>query len=734
MSTEEFSSKWALGFIIAVLFMAAGALVALEVEVPFETLWDSSGHADPCSEAFRHWDDDGEVSKSCARCHSGTGFQDFIGADGSAVGTVDSNHVVGSLVDCTACHNSATLAMDTVTFPGVEPNYPGVTVTGLGPEARCMQCHQGRESTASVNEEIDDANVVDDDTIDSDLSFQNIHYAAAGATQLGGEAMGGYQYDGKMYDIKFAHTEGMDTCLDCHDPHTLEVKVEVCGDCHEGVADHEDLETIRFMGSTKDYDGDSDVGEGIKAEIEGIRPTLYAAIQTYARDTIGVPIVYDSSWYVDTDGDGEPDEDELDRSNRYASFSARLIRATFNYQFSIKDHGAFAHNAKYVIQLMYDSIEDLDPALVASFTRNDAGHFAGSEEPFRHWDDDGEVSGSCSKCHSASGLPFYLEEGVTASQPTANGLMCSTCHDAIPEFTRHEVEEVEFPSGAVLDTGDPNSNLCITCHQGRESAVSVIEAIAGLDPDDLDALAGKRYINVHYLPAGATFFGTEAKGAYEYAGKLYNGRSRHLEVPSVDSCNECHDPHKLEVKVETCRFCHNVVNGPRDIRRDTSTDYDGDGSSTEPLVEEIDDMHHDLYEAIQAYASTVIGVPIVYDSGWYVDTDGDGEPDEDELDRSNRYASFSPRLYQAVYNYHFVKKDPGGYAHNGTYILQVLYDGIESLGGDVSLMTRAGTVNTSSECGDATHPYPEGDLNQDCRVTFADIAILGANWLKETNP
>ena len=33
-------------------------------------------------------------------------------------------------------------------------------------------------------------------------------------------------------------------------------------------------------------------------------------------------------------------------------------------------------------------------------------------------------------------------------------------------------------------------------------------------------------------------------------------------------------------------------------------------------------------------------------------------------------------------------KDPGAYAHNPTYILQVLYDSIEDVGGDVTSLVR----------------------------------------------
>jgi hypothetical protein len=37
-------------------------------------------------------------------------------------------------------------------------------------------------------------------------------------------------------------------------------------------------------------------------------------------------------------------------------------------------------------------------------------------------------------------------------------------------------------------------------------------------------------------------------------------------------------------------------------------------------------------------------------------------------------------------------------------------------------------------CGDAAHPYPVGDLNRDCRVDLADLAILLSHWLESTDP
>lgn len=682
----------------------------LGTETPFEDLWAGSAHADAMAEAFVHWDEDDppEVPTYCAKCHSTPGFQDFLGEDGTAAGVVDNAAPVGTVITCVACHNASALALNKVEFPS------GAVVEGLGAEARCMSCHQGRESTTSLNEFITDAAPADDDDQPLDgegkpkLAFKNIHYFAAGATLYGGQAMGGYQYDGKMYDAKFAHVEGYDTCMSCHDPHTLEVKVDECTSCHMGVATVDDLKDVRMLGSMKDYDGDGDTAEGIYYEITSLQTELYAAIQAYAVDTAGQAIVYDAHAYPyffkDLDGDGEVDEDEANYGNQYKSWTPRLLRAAFNYQFSHKDPGAFVHNAKYVIELLFDSLEDLGVD-VSGKTRIDAGHFAGSTEAFRHWDDpedEGMVSANCSRCHTATGLPFYNQTGTTVPEPTANGFACSTCHPKLPEYdTQLEFDETTFPSGLVVDSGSNTANMCMTCHQGRESKANVDIAIqmsgAGDDdtvPVDLEGKGLLNFKNIHYFAAGATLFGTEAQGAYEYDGKHYDGRFSH--VAAFLNCNDCHDVHSQEVKVATCAECHagaDSLEALQDIRMAGSfVDYDGDGLE-EGIQGEIETLRDKLYDALKVYAKDVGGNGIVYDSHAYpyffVDNDGDGIADKGTDGKSIRYNGFfTPRSLRAAYNFQYARKDPGAFAHNAKYLIKILYDTIEDLGGDLTGLTR----------------------------------------------
>lgn len=653
-----------------------------DVAVPFMAAWEESGHNMSDAEAFRHWDEDdpAEVPTSCAKCHSTQGYQDFLGADGSEAGAVDAAvpamEVYG--IQCVACHNPVTLTKTEVTFPS------GVTVEA-GDDSRCMECHQGRESKVSVDQKIADYGATDaPDAVpapvnDRAFGFSNIHYYPAAATLYGGVAMGGYQYDGKTYDGKFRHVEGIASCTGCHDPHTLEVKVEVCAGCHEGVASVEDLKNVRMVSSTSDYDGDGDTEEGVYYEIEGLQEALYAAIQAYAADTAGAEINYDAATYpyfLGADGSG------------YANWTPRLLKAAYNYQMAYKDPGKFAHGGKYAIQLLYDSIEDLGGD-VSGLAREDAGHFAGDTEAFRHWDAEGEVPGSCARCHSDTGLPQFIKEGANISNEIANGFMCSTCHneEAWPE--RYAVASVKFPSGAVVSFGGKDAdgnfvandgNLCLLCHQGRESKASVDKYLqdAGvadapdgvIGPDVKVAGRAFSFRNVHYFAAGATLFGGDAQVAYMYDGKEYVG---YFEAHPLNKCQDCHDVHALEPKVEACAGCH--AGQEVEAIRLSAPDYDGDGDTAEGVKGELDGLAEALYAEIQAYAEANGGA-ITYDAHvypYFLGADGKG------------YATWTPRLLKAAYNYQYYQKDPGAFTHNGKFVAQFLIDSIVDLGGSAGV-------------------------------------------------
>lgn len=681
--------------------------------VPNEAEWAASPHNMADAEAFKHWDEteDKMVPANCAACHSTTGFMDFVGADGSEAGKVDNPVAIGTTIECQACHNPAAEALSAVTFPS------GIVIEGLGGEARCMTCHQGRAAKATVDAQIEQFKVEDPDKpvepiVDGDkttnFGFINIHYYAAAATLYGSQAEGGYEYEGKTYDSKFMHVPGYATCTDCHNSHSTELKLVSCAYCHEGVTSKEDLRNVRMISSSGDYDGDGDVAEGMASEIAGLQEVLYASMQAYAKDVAGAGLIYDGHAYpymmLDADNNGEPDTNDKGGNIAYNAWTARLLKAAYNYQVSMKDPGAYAHGNKYIVQLLHDSIEDLNeklttPVDLAKFDRDDAGHFAGNAEAFRHWDaEDYTVPATCAKCHSATGMAQFIQEGANISNPASNGFTCYTCHNHEDWPNVYAVTSVPFPSGVNLTFSTEkdadgnavpvNDNLCLECHQGRESTVSVNKALAPFK--DLDAPdAAIRFRNVHYFAAGATLFGTEAKGIYEYEGKTYAGAFQH--EGNLNKCSDCHDAHVLTVKVESCKGCHGTED-VGSIRMTLKEDYDGDGDTEEGLQSELVGYQEALYAAMQEYATTTAQAGILYDSHAYpyffVDNDNDGKADLNDKGAPLGYNAWTPRLMRAAYNYQYSMKDPGAFAHNFVYVAQALYDSIQDLHGDTTKLVR----------------------------------------------
>jgi hypothetical protein len=717
-------------------------------------LWLGSAHNAVNTEAFRHWDADipAVISTSCAKCHSTTGYRDQLGVDGSTIGKVDKSVPVGETVQCEACHNDATATLTEVEFESTRTDPAvigsGVIIKELGDESRCMVCHQGRESKVTIDRYITNAVVANDDEVDgtsSDgdpaISFRNIHYFAAAATLFGRDAGVGYEYPEMGYERKFTHVEAYNTCIECHEPHTLKVKVEECADCHtilpgnldDFEAAIEDLHKTRMAGTIADFDGDGDADEGIYEELDGMGAVLYKAIQEYAKDVVTKPIIYEGHshpyFFEDkgTIGVFEPGVD-----TNFTSWSARLVKAAFNYQMWQKDPGAFAHNGKYIMELMYDSIANLNehalvdvskangyPADFASLVRNDSGHFDTSAEQFRHWDEEEEVSASCARCHSIGGLQFRHKYGIdtTLAQEPVSGLSCETCHVEGADFNPpvgqapavRYFKSVTWPSlvnapnttnnGPEGTTTDDNSFVCIQCHQGRESTATLDSRIAS---------NSFGFRNVHYFPSGGTVFGNVAKVAYQYstASAAYNGKWDHkdpgtgLGPTDGQRCMFCHgDEHSFEVQTtgpnKNCASCH----GGTDVSVYRAglglfgVDLDGVPATTK-LGDELAVFTDRMYKAMREY-TVVKGLPMIrYDGASYpyFFTDDNDNGILDGADRS--YNKFDAPLLKAAFNYQYAQKEPGMWAHNTRYSFQIIWESVRDLATAGPLVTNTLTTPT----------------------------------------
>ena len=346
-------------------------------------------------------------------------------------------------------------------------------------------------------------------------------------------------------------------------------------------------------------------------------------------------------------------------------------------------------------------------AALPNMHRNDSGHFDAGAEAFRHWDgeeeegsiDRGTVSASCARCHTPGGFDFWAEWGtdITKSTPVGDGMRCETCHtgtDYDGNPARKYIAQVEFPGGHVVENDKDNvddSLLCMSCHKGRQGKKDVDDRIAS------GKLGAYSFRNVHYLPAGATILGTDAKVGYEYDGKTYEARWTHWQASagSASQCSYCHlEDHTFKPQVAaSCKGCHpEAGDDVTKIRLARTTDYNGNGNNTEPLPEEVRTFGERLYAALTAHAKDVVGTGITYDSHSYPyffeDADNDGTPDVDGNGNMIGYRTWDAALLKGTFNYQFWQKEPGAWAHNTDYILQILHDSIEDLKGDLTGLTR----------------------------------------------
>lgn len=306
-----------------------------------------------------------------------------------------------------------------------------------------------------------------------------------------------------------------------------------------------------------------------------------------------------------------------------------------------------------------------------------SAHANAASEAFRHWDEDEEIRPACATCHSGEGFrAFHGLDGSTpgvveAPIPTGGVVDCGTCHNA----GLSEIKEVAFPSGLMHPVQGVEAS-CMTCHQGRTAGINVREAVADLEIDTPNA--DLRFINPHYATAAATWLGGYGGAGYQYDARDYSGRFFHARP--VSSCNSCHEPHTLEIEFESCRTCHQGET-PEDIRISRQS-YDGSGNTSVGIRSDIQANAALLLDTVESYAADVAGASIIYDGAqwpyFFADANGDGVIDQ-SMGRPVAYNSWTPRSLRATYNWKLVTADPGNYAHNPHYALELLYDSIEDL-------------------------------------------------------
>ncbi len=323
-----------------------------------------------------------KTSSPCFMCHTTSGFLDRIApVTPTRLSQVPAGDTTKQTLYCVGCHvdysyKIRTTGAVTATYSGGTPPATTHTVTfpDVGESNICLNCHVGRENGDSVKLKV--ANF-------TNVSFVNSHYLTGGATVY---ATSGYTYTvpsvpapGRTYVGPITHSligtpagpavspgvpSANGPCASCHmlpARHTFKpvtfaadgttiasVVSPICTLCHNGAT----APLVINRSSPTDLINQ-------KINHDAAMAALNLALQSRG-------IFFSTTYpyfFTGPNGTGVAVKNWLSAGDTDVSGNVtgkNNMGAAFNYNLFAHDYGAFAHNADYVTELIYDSIDWID--------------------------------------------------------------------------------------------------------------------------------------------------------------------------------------------------------------------------------------------------------------------------------------------------------------------------------------------------------------------------------------
>ncbi len=369
--------------------------------------WAGSGHGDVTSPAWST--EDFKQSTSCIRCHTATGFKNFVTSNWTLPTTTwaTAGDPTRQVLACDACHsnynfkNSVRSAGQFTAPYKVAWKLPDASTSNI-----CVACHTGRVNQSDINAVADFSNA----------SFQNSHYMAAaglmymsvgytgfvpGSTVIGASTYaksltidnvsdtvngiaGGVTSTHRKFGTSLmatdSHAAGQfmvegGPCVTCHmnanwvdnagtakrtTSHDIgfannigDVFTQVCSKCHTsegGVA----LTTANFQTVF------------LTPNKEAFQDALQLAIAQLAQYNISYnPNAYPYFYDLAKDPTGATAVKDWTRSGKLTQANAKnLMGACYNINLLTKEPGAYVHARTYTRRLIYDTIDFLDDGVI----------------------------------------------------------------------------------------------------------------------------------------------------------------------------------------------------------------------------------------------------------------------------------------------------------------------------------------------------------------------------------
>jgi hypothetical protein len=285
----------------------------------------------------------------CQQCHTNEGFIEYV-----QTGKVEGYVAAPSQPGCFTCHDPH----DTGDFR-LRTTQAVVLTNGeifnQGDGNLCASCHQSRAIPTETVKAMPASSI---------RSYWGAHHGPQSDMVVGTNA---YEFSGKNYSSSLHSFVVTDGCVDCHMSypagrfslapgvgghsmniegevhHAPKVNVSACNECHTDIGQVRGSDIFDKL-AAEDYDNDGTV-EPMQAEVKGLLDAFVNSGGTGILQTLSPPFYKaDGSW---------------DQASSSAERPVAEVAALFNYKFVLEDRSDGIHNAKYAIQLLYDSIEAL---------------------------------------------------------------------------------------------------------------------------------------------------------------------------------------------------------------------------------------------------------------------------------------------------------------------------------------------------------------------------------------
>jgi hypothetical protein len=320
---------------------------------------------------------------------------------------------------------------------------------------------------------------------------------------------------------------------------------------------------------------------------------------------------------------------------------------------------------------------------------------------------------TCNQCHHGLGSIDYMKDrqGTSSAQVLWGDatVVCITCHETHKEGagsniripvklsfnTTYFADPVKNPRGGLnkfLDGTDIPSGvgtgiICLFCHQGRESGLTVYLNMKnrGTDPYTADpnkSIGSFSFQNPHYLEGGAILW---SKNAWEYffggVPQTYTtGNSSHQQK----NCAGCHmseasadnaeGGHTWKPRLEVCTQCHDPITSFLNVS--ASADYDGDGV-VKTTYEEIGTLTR---EGVGTRGTGLLGQVVAAFKAKGIYYNPDSNPYFFTSTGAN-FQAWTPNTLSAAFNLGYTYKAKNAlYVHNTKYAVQILQDSLKALG------------------------------------------------------